>query len=100
MKFTRILRFKKAKINEKHYGYGFNSSSTYDVISDGAIVRKITELCEKYNAEIVRINLTDTTSYFNDKKCFIKIKAHKKDFINIVNDFTLHFIKYIQDVKY
>lgn len=100
MKFTRILRFKKAKINEKHYGYGFNSSSTYDVISDGAIVRKITELCEKYNAEIVRINLTDTTSYFNDKECFIKIKAHRKDFINIVNDFTLHFIKYIQDVKY
>ena len=97
MKLTWILRFKNAKINEKYYGY---SSSTYDVISDGAIVRKITELCEKYNAEIVRINLTDTTSYFNDKECFIKIKAHRKDFINIVNDFTLHFIKYIQDVKY
>ena len=59
MKFTRILRFKKAKINEKHYGYGFNSSSTYDVISDRAIVRKITELCEKYNSEIIRINLTN-----------------------------------------
>lgn len=100
MKFTRILRFKKAKINEKHYGYGFNSSSTYDVISDGAIVRKITELCEKYNAEIIRINLTDETGYFNDKDCFIKIKAHKKDFINIVNEFSLHFIKWLSDIRY
>lgn len=100
MKFTRILRFKKAKINEKHYGYGFDSSSIYDVISDGTIIRKITELCEKYNAEIIRINLTDETSYFNNKDCFIKIKAHRKDFINIVNEFSLYFIKYIQDVKY
>ena len=100
MKLTRILRFKKTKINEKHYGYGFDSSSIYDVISDGTIIRKITELCEKYNAEIIRINLTDETSYFNNKDCFIKIKAHRKDFINIVNEFSLYFIKYIQDVKY
>ena len=100
MKFTRILRFKKAKINERHYGYGLNISSTYDVISDGAIVRKINELCEKYNAEIIRINLTDEVGYFNDKNCFIKIKAHKKDFRSIVNDFTLHFIKWITDIKY
>ena len=100
MKLTRILRFKKAKINEKHYGYGFNSSSTYDVISDGAIVRKITELCEKYNAEIIRINLTNETGYFNNKNCFIKIKAHKKDFINIVNEFSLYFIKWLSDIRY
>ena len=100
MKFTRILRFKKAKINEKHYGYGFNSSSTYDVISDGAIVRKITELCEKYNAEIIRINLTDETGSFNNKDCFIKIKAHRKDFINIVNEFSLYFIKWLSDIRY
>ena len=100
MKLTRILRFKKAKINEKHYGYGFNSSSTYDVISDGAIIRKITELCEKYNAEIIRINLTNETGYFDNKDCFIKIKAHKKDFKNIVNDFSLYFIKWLSDIRY
>lgn len=100
MKFTRILRFKKAKINEKYYGYGFNSSSIYDVISDGAIVRKITELCEKYNAEIIRINLTNETGYFNNKNCFIKIKAYKKDFINIVNEFSLYFIKWLSDIRY
>ena len=78
MKFTRILRFKKAKINEKYYGYGFNSSSTYDVISDGAIVRKITELCEKYNAEIIRINLTNETGYFNNKNCECRFKKRKE----------------------
>ena len=77
-----------------------HSTEIYDVISDGTVVRKITELCEKYNAEIIRINLTDETGYFNNKDCFIKIKAHRKDFIKIVNEFSLYFIKYIQDVKY
>ena len=100
MKLTRILRFKKAKVNEKHYGYGWNGGSSYDLVSDGAIVRKFTELCEKYNAEIIRINLTDEISYFNDKNCFIKIKAYKKDFINIVNEFSLFFIKWLSDIRY
>ena len=99
MKFTRILRFKKAKINEKHYGYGFNSSSTYDVISDGAIVNKLNELCEKYNATIKRINLTDE-DWYRQKDCFVKIIAHKKDFINIVNEFSLYFIKWLSDIRY
>lgn len=97
MKITRMLKFKKAKIDEKHYGYG---NSTYNVISDGAIVKKIIELGKKYNAEIVRINLSDSDSWFGEHDCFIKIKAHKKDFINIVNDFMLYFIKYIQNVRY
>ena len=100
MKFTRILKFKKAKVNEKHYGHGWDHSSTYDVISDGAIVKKINELCEKYNADIIRINLTDEDDYFNDRYCFIKIKAHKKDFLNIVNEFSLHFIKWVSNIKY
>ena len=100
MRLTRTLRFKKAKINEKHYGYGFNSSSTYDVVSDGAIVKKIIELCKQNNAEVIRINLSDNDSWFCEHDCFVKIKAYKKDFINIVNEFTLHFIKYIQNIRY
>ena len=99
MKLTRILRFKKMRVNEKHYGYGWNSSSSYDVISDGAIINKLNELCEKYDAIIKRINLTDGY-WYKQKYCFVKIIAHKKDFINIVNEFSLYFIKYIQDVKY
>ena len=98
MKLTRILKFKKAKINKKYYGSGWHSGCTYDVVSDGAVVSKLNELCEKYNAEIVRLSLT--ADNFDDKDCIIKIKAHKKDFKNIVNEFTLYFIKYIEDLRY
>lgn len=98
MKLTRMLKFKKAKINKKYYGSGWDRGCTYNVVSDGAIVSKLNELCDKYNAEIVRIRLT--ADDFDDKDCIIKIKAHRKDFKNIVNDFTLHFIRYIEHLRY
>ena len=97
MKIIRMIKFKKRKVNQKFYGY---SGSSYDLITDGAIVDKIHELCDKHNATIRRISLTDESSWGEQKDCIIKIFAHKKDFLNIVNEFSLYFVKWISDIKY
>ena len=96
MKLTRMLKFKKAKVNEKFYGSNYwDMGSSYDYVPDGTIVRELNKLCEKYNAEIIRITLRDV-----NKESVIKIKAHRKDFKNLVNDFMIYFIKWIYNVRY
>ena len=95
-----MFKFKKVRMNKKYYGSNYyDCGCTYNVISDGLIVSKLNELCKKYNAEITRLSLT-SDGFLNDKYCIVKMKAHRKDFKNIVQEFTLYFIKYIQDVKY
>ena len=62
---------------------------------------KAQELCDKYNAEIKQIYLTDETKNLDElEDCFIKIKAYKKDFMNVVNDFSLYLLKWISNIRY
>lgn len=103
MRRTRTIKFKKSKVNEKNYGYGIgmNSGRCYSVVSDGTIVGIINKLCDKYNAEIKQICLTDEIKNIDElEDCFIKIKAYKRDFMNIVNDFSLYLLKWISNIRY
>ena len=101
MRRTRTIKFKKSKVNEKNYGIGMDSGRCYSVVSDGTIVGIIHKLCDKYNAEIKQIYLTDETKNLDElEDCFIKIKAYKKDFMNVVNDFSLYLLKWISNIRY
>lgn len=90
-----MFKKKRAKITfKKHWKY--ISFDTWEGVSDSCIISSLMDLQEKYEFEILKIDISDSPL----RKSKIVIKCGKSDKYNIFSDFCSILNHWIENVKF